>query len=602
MPMVLRPRKSKNNPGKEEDDPDSSSEEGQESAPKLKWKSSRLRARTSTKYEEDGDDSDSDSGQNNVGLEKRSDEATGDEAEMHIQSCSILLNRLESDRDEMNRRSGIPKPTSRIPTFHKKTAVTTTTSATEASKSKPAAAAVEVKERFLPAPSVRFSSDVTETTSYTITATKTHSESFLTASPRPALRRDQGANQQDHSRTQTGSEEEEEEGGERGVYVREEREEREERGDGEREKQKAESEGITEEQPPWENNTLETNTKQFQCVASSTEPESQSEEEEEEEEEEEVPQVESLKPDKKEEEEEKSEEDPPETEALSQIKTVPLKTVPAPPVEAESAPAQNKHTTETKHTTDTTETRELPAENTKQSCSSCCSLLLRCLLPLLLLLVLGFSQHLWLYGLPRSVAQLSDQLHLHWLHGIVPESAPCSSQCRVSLVESLPEGLYPSAPAPRESIAQSWLRLLDRANHSADIAAFYVTLRSSEPQPPTDRLDLNLGYQVKAHRSIVTPSYIKLFSGNYTAVFDSGSALIYVYRDTYRIVTPVSDTYRIVTPVSDTYVSDVVSGYVSYRDACIGYVSYRDVCIGYVSYRDSVSDTYRIEALGNTQP
>lgn len=112
--------------------------------------------------------------------------------------------------------------------------------------------------------------------------------------------------------------------------------------------------------------------------------------------------------------------------------------------------------------------------------ASCCSLLLHCLLPLLLLLCGGFSQHLWLYGLPRSLQQLGAQLELHWLEGVVPVSAPCSSDCRVSLVESIPIGLYPSASAPRESVAQSWLRLLDRANHSADIAAFYVTLRSSD--------------------------------------------------------------------------------------------------------------------------
>jgi len=61
-----------------------------------------------------------------------------------------------------------------------------------------------------------------------------------------------------------------------------------------------------------------------------------------------------------------------------------------------------------------------------------------------------------------------------------------------------------------------------------------------------------------------------------------------LYRDMYRIVTPVSGYYRTVTPVS---------WYVSYRDPCIGirivpWPLYRDMyrtvtpVSGYVSYRD----------------
>ncbi|XP_055015539.1 5'-3' exonuclease PLD3 [Boleophthalmus pectinirostris] len=130
-----------------------------------------------------------------------------------------------------------------------------------------------------------------------------------------------------------------------------------------------------------------------------------------------------------------------------------------------------------------TEKTELPnAQRTKKR-SSCCALLSRCLVPLLVLFFGGLSQHLWLYGLPRSVAQLSAQMHLHWLQGLVPQTAPCSSDCRASLVESLPVGVYPSAPAARQTIAQSWLRLLDRANRSVDVAAFYLTLRSRDGDP-----------------------------------------------------------------------------------------------------------------------
>uniref|UniRef100_A0A3B4ENP0 Phospholipase D3-like n=1 Tax=Pundamilia nyererei TaxID=303518 RepID=A0A3B4ENP0_9CICH len=50
----------------------------------------------------------------------------------------------------------------------------------------------------------------------------------------------------------------------------------------------------------------------------------------------------------------------------------------------------------------------------------------------------------------------------------------------VHLVESIPVGLYQSSPSSRKSIADSWLHLLDRANSSVHIAAFYFTLRDSD--------------------------------------------------------------------------------------------------------------------------
>lgn len=41
-------------------------------------------------------------------------------------------------------------------------------------------------------------------------------------------------------------------------------------------------------------------------------------------------------------------------------------------------------------------------------------------------------------------------------------------------------GLYQSSPSSRRSIADSWLHLLDKANSSVHIAAFYFTLRGSD--------------------------------------------------------------------------------------------------------------------------
>ncbi|XP_054890183.1 uncharacterized protein pld7 isoform X2 [Poeciliopsis prolifica] len=114
-------------------------------------------------------------------------------------------------------------------------------------------------------------------------------------------------------------------------------------------------------------------------------------------------------------------------------------------------------------------------QSTKRSMCAAVSLFL-------LLLVGGLGLHVWLYGLPTSVAQLATQLELHRLEGIglVPEH--CGSDCRVQLVESIPVGLYPSSLSPGPSIADSWLRLLNEAKSSVNIAAFYFTLRDSDVQ------------------------------------------------------------------------------------------------------------------------
>uniref|UniRef100_A0A1A8AL96 PLD phosphodiesterase domain-containing protein n=1 Tax=Nothobranchius furzeri TaxID=105023 RepID=A0A1A8AL96_NOTFU len=104
-----------------------------------------------------------------------------------------------------------------------------------------------------------------------------------------------------------------------------------------------------------------------------------------------------------------------------------------------------------------------------------------CLFLLWLLVLGGLGHHFWKYGVPSSVAQLSAQLELHWLEGPGLLLAPCSSDCRVQLVESIPVGLYPASPSG-PSIVDSWLRLLDRANSSVHIAAFYFTLQGSDEE------------------------------------------------------------------------------------------------------------------------
>ncbi|XP_072520124.1 5'-3' exonuclease PLD3 isoform X2 [Salminus brasiliensis] len=106
------------------------------------------------------------------------------------------------------------------------------------------------------------------------------------------------------------------------------------------------------------------------------------------------------------------------------------------------------------------------------------SFALFCFFPTLLLLLGGFGQHIWLYGVPKSVSHLMVQLELHWLEGFWLPQEECSADCRLTLVESLPEGmLFPRGSPHLQSISHTWTSLLNRANSSVDIAAFYLTLR-----------------------------------------------------------------------------------------------------------------------------
>uniref|UniRef100_A0A672FNC1 Phospholipase D family, member 7 n=1 Tax=Salarias fasciatus TaxID=181472 RepID=A0A672FNC1_SALFA len=79
-----------------------------------------------------------------------------------------------------------------------------------------------------------------------------------------------------------------------------------------------------------------------------------------------------------------------------------------------------------------------------------------------------------------GIALMSAVLFVSLSDGGIPPRPPGAAvvccAALVHLVESVPVGLYESSPPPRRSIADSWLRLLQRANSSVDIAAFYFTL------------------------------------------------------------------------------------------------------------------------------
>ncbi|XP_059371479.1 5'-3' exonuclease PLD3-like isoform X2 [Carassius carassius] len=130
------------------------------------------------------------------------------------------------------------------------------------------------------------------------------------------------------------------------------------------------------------------------------------------------------------------------------------------------------NTAQTKHA----ETKRCTPSKTKGRSFS-----LFCLLPTILLLLGGFASHVWQYGLPKSVSHLMTQLELHWLESFWMPQETCISDCRLTLVESVPEGLiFPYGSPHLPSISDTWINLLNKANHSVHIGAFYFTLQDSD--------------------------------------------------------------------------------------------------------------------------
>ena len=52
--------------------------------------------------------------------------------------------------------------------------------------------------------------------------------------------------------------------------------------------------------------------------------------------------------------------------------------------------------------------------------------------------------------------------------------------CRISLVESIPEGLEFNSSVTHPSIYDTWLRLIQGAQSSLDIASFYWTMTNND--------------------------------------------------------------------------------------------------------------------------
>nr|XP_020451044.1 uncharacterized protein LOC109957487 isoform X2 [Monopterus albus] len=476
-------------------------------------KSTRLRRKTHVTYEE-LDKSDSDSTLSQVmEIHERPLPELDDEADLpELKHCSVVLDHLRVDdkaankeleeKEDMNRKGG--KPLSRIPTFHKRPASATqstelpvprkdtpvhvaqplekaSSGSAESLKSKPA----DVRETALTLPSIRvprisseapssFSSiehDTTKPQSTLITAPKSRSlpESLMTASPRPALRPEQGTEQhlpeQDKSKT---SETEAVSTPDTPVSTLphqaplrqkplEDTAEKDEvdiiskhsfaaPGDTEKSEEIARTQvdAIMDEEPPWQMEP--TNTLQLKDSRSSSDDE--------------------CEEDSAGEMSEGHDSEQVEDHHKSHLSKSEISDV-AERMDEPSSPAAPEKTTKARS-----------PKSTKSS--GCSSFVFCCLLPTTLLLLGGLTQHVWHYGLPTSVAQLTAQLELHWLEGFGLAQEPCSTDCRVHLVESIPVDIYPSSPSSRPSIADSWLHLLDKANRSVHIAAFYFTLRGSD--------------------------------------------------------------------------------------------------------------------------
>ncbi|KAM4732402.1 5'-3' exonuclease PLD3 isoform 2-T2 [Anableps anableps] len=423
------------------------------------------------------------------------EEAAEETDETELKDCSVILDRLHMDertlgkeleeKEEMNRKGG--KPVSRIPTFQKRPGGASQTAELAAPrKDAPVHAAQpsekagstsvetlksklpEVRETSLSPPSVRvpgisfataLSSGVEQaaaaghTSAIAAPKTKSLSESaqglLMIASPRPPLRPPQDTNKT--SRTEAGSApdgplsslpqesilSQKPDEKRTGITLT---------GSGDTEPagttEADQIEAIMDEEPPWETELVE--TAELGGTGSSSDAECDDD----------------LATERSEGHDSEDVEEPQEP-LKSQTK------LPDPEVKRATMDDSASYVAQEKPA------REKPAQSTKRSICSGFTVFVSLLLG-------GFGLHVWHYGLPTSVAQLTAQLELHWLEGLGVMPEPCSIDCRVQLVESIPVGLYPSSSSSGPSVADSWLHLLDKANSSVHIAAFYFTLRDSD--------------------------------------------------------------------------------------------------------------------------
>ncbi|XP_078516706.1 5'-3' exonuclease PLD3-like isoform X2 [Lissotriton helveticus] len=96
------------------------------------------------------------------------------------------------------------------------------------------------------------------------------------------------------------------------------------------------------------------------------------------------------------------------------------------------------------------------------------------------LLLLPAAWYLWEFGCPVSLSEFPSHISFSQLWR-VQEKEPCTSDCSFVLVESIPDGLTYDPEAPvHMSVFQSWMDLMNSAQSSVDIAAFYFTLQGAD--------------------------------------------------------------------------------------------------------------------------
>lgn len=80
-------------------------------------------------------------------------------------------------------------------------------------------------------------------------------------------------------------------------------------------------------------------------------------------------------------------------------------------------------------------------------------------------------------------------------------SSPCTGDCTITLVESIPEGVkFPAGSVHNPSIYNGWMNLLKFAEEQIDIASFYWTLRGSdtETSDPSTKQGENVFEEIQA--------------------------------------------------------------------------------------------------------
>ncbi|XP_078593857.1 5'-3' exonuclease PLD3-like isoform X1 [Branchiostoma floridae x Branchiostoma japonicum] len=84
-------------------------------------------------------------------------------------------------------------------------------------------------------------------------------------------------------------------------------------------------------------------------------------------------------------------------------------------------------------------------------------------------------------GLLAGAVMFVSAVALFWRRNTAPDQPICPDPCKLTLVESIPLNLTYAAGLPAHpTIYSAWMRLVQKAQHSIDIASFYWTLQEND--------------------------------------------------------------------------------------------------------------------------